>query len=86
MDETLVFHEPGGYLIPHPLAESWNGTTWTLVPTPALANTGAGLNGVSCTSPSSCMAVGEFTGIGNEMTLAEAWNGTSWSVVKTPRP
>ncbi len=56
------------------------------MPTPALANTGAGLNGVSCTSPSSCMAVGEFTGIGNEMTLAEAWNGTSWSVVKTPRP
>jgi hypothetical protein len=32
------------------------------------------------------MAVGDFTGTGNEMTLAEAWNGTAWSVVKTPRP
>jgi hypothetical protein len=35
---------------------------------------------------SSCMAVGDFTGTGNEMTLAEAWNGTAWSVVKTPHP
>jgi hypothetical protein len=32
------------------------------------------------------MAVGDFTGTGNEMTLAEAWNGTAWSVVKTPHP
>jgi hypothetical protein len=30
------------------------------------------------------MAVGDFAGIGNEMTLAEAWNGTTWSVVKMP--
>jgi hypothetical protein len=32
------------------------------------------------------MAVGDFEGIGNGMTLAEQWNGTRWSVVKTPRP
>jgi len=32
------------------------------------------------------MAVGDFAGIGNELTLAESWNGTSWSVVKTPHP
>jgi hypothetical protein len=32
------------------------------------------------------MAVGDFIGIGNGMTLAESWNGTSWKVVKTPRP
>jgi hypothetical protein len=51
-----------------------------VVATPALTNSGASLNGVSCTSTSSCMAVG------NEGTLAEAWNGTAWSVVKTPRP
>jgi hypothetical protein len=78
--ETQVFHVPGGYLIPHPFAESWNGSKWSMVATPALTNSGASLNGVSCTSTSSCMAVG------NEGTLAEAWNGTAWSVVKTPRP
>jgi hypothetical protein len=32
------------------------------------------------------MAVGDFAGIGNQLTLAKSWNGSSWSVVKTPRP
>ena len=32
------------------------------------------------------MAVGDFIGIGNELTLAESWNGTSWNVVNTPHP
>ncbi len=86
MGEAQIFHVPGGYLIPHPFAESWNGSKWSVVATPALTNSGASLNGVSCTGASSCMAVGDFTGTGNEMTLAEAWNGTAWSVVKTPRP
>jgi len=32
------------------------------------------------------MAVGDFVGLGNGMTLAEPWNGTRWSIVTTPRP
>jgi hypothetical protein len=86
--ETLVFHEPGGYLVPHPLAESWNGTTWQVAPTPALAHSGAGLNGISCTSPSSCLAVGNegFPKNPNLFTLAEQWNGTAWKFVPTPPP
>jgi hypothetical protein len=35
---------------------------------------------------SGCLAVGDFTGIGNELTLAESWNGRAWTVVKTPHP
>jgi hypothetical protein len=76
-----------------PLAEHWNGSAWTVLPTPAPRHPGGGdlLSSVSCTSstgcsPSNCMAVGDFIGIGNGMTLAEPWNGTSWKVVKTPRP
>jgi hypothetical protein len=42
------------------------------------------LFGVSCTSASRCMAVGDH---GNKLTtLTEAWNGTSWSVVDSPNP
>ena len=67
-------------------AASWNGTGWKLLPTPNPGSTSNELHGVSCTSPSRCMAVGDFAGIGNELTLAESWNGTKWSVVKTPRP
>jgi hypothetical protein len=68
------------------LAESWNGTTWSLLRAPNPGSTTNELRGVFCTSPSACMAVGDFTGIGNELTLAEFWNGTAWAVVKTPHP
>jgi hypothetical protein len=69
------------------LAEAWNGTSWGILNSPdPLGATNSGLSGVSCTSPASCMAVGDFIGTGNGMTLAESWNGTRWSVVKTPRP
>jgi hypothetical protein len=71
-----------------PLAESWNGTKWTLVSTPKLAHAGASLDGVSCTSPSSCMAVGSAGTAkdGSLSTLAESWNGTAWKALTTPPP
>jgi hypothetical protein len=86
--ESLVFSTRIGNLVEHPFAESWNGTAWTVVPTPVLAHSGAGLNGVSCTSPSSCMAVGNEGTPKNPtlFTLAESWNGTAWSFVATPAP
>jgi len=68
------------------LAEAWNGTSWTILRTPDPGSTQNELFGISCTSPSSCMAVGDFQGIGNAFTLAESWNGTRWSRVKTPHP
>ncbi|MDQ6772964.1 MAG: hypothetical protein M3024_08250, partial [Candidatus Dormibacteraeota bacterium] len=42
-----------------PVAESWNGTSWTaqLPPAPSAA-TSSQLNGVSCTSATACTAVG----------------------------
>ena len=67
------------------VAEAWDGTSWSLTGTPSPGSFGDELRGVSCV-PSSCMAVGDFTGTGNELTLAEAWNGVKWTVVKTPRP
>jgi hypothetical protein len=65
------------------LAERWNGTRWTVQPTP---NKDEGfearnsLDSVSCPSPKFCMAVGS----GSRRTLAEEWNGTRWSVITTP--
>jgi hypothetical protein len=68
------------------VAEAWNGTSWSILPSPSPGSFSDELLGVSCTSSSSCLAVGDDQGIGNLVTLSEAWNGTSWSVVKTPRP
>jgi hypothetical protein len=68
-----------------PLAESWNGTRWTVqaVPSPA-GGYGFVLNSVSCASPSACTAVGYYTSAGASKTLAERWNGTAWKIQATP--
>jgi hypothetical protein len=70
------------------LAEAWNGTSWSIQPTPNPSGAiGSGLEGVSCTSAEACIAVGySANSSGVEMTLAEAWNGTSWSIQPTPNP
>ncbi len=71
-----------------PLVESWNGTSWSIEPTPNPSGaTSSGLQGVSCTAADKCKAVGMYTlSNGNEPTLVESWNGTSWSIEPTPNP
>src|ERR1700683_584955 len=64
------------------LVESWNGTSWSVMPNPA-ATSGGVLNGVSCVSGSSCVAVGMTN---SSQTLVESWNGSAWSVVPSPDP
>jgi hypothetical protein len=69
-----------------PLAEKWNGTSWQLQSTPSPAGgTSVELNGVACTSGSSCIAVGDYQSSGGEM-LAERWNGSAWTIQSTPNP
>jgi hypothetical protein len=63
-----------------PLIEHWNGTAWTLVPSPAIRGGGT-LQGVSAAAPGSAWAVGGRGGGGG---LIEHWNGRSWTVVPTP--
>ena len=69
------------------LVETWDGTTWSIVPSP---NTGAGgvseLNSVSCPSATSCTSVGDFFTGTVSQTLVEQWNGTTWSIVASPVP
>jgi hypothetical protein len=70
------------------VAERWDGTSWSIQPTPNPTGAkGGALIGVSCTSPTACTAVGSFYDSANaEVTLAERWNGTSWTVQTTPKP
>jgi hypothetical protein len=69
-----------------PLAEHWNGATWSLLPQIQVpgAIDGAALSAVSCT-PSGCMAVGYLDANAGQYPLAEWWNGLRWSTLKTPR-
>jgi hypothetical protein len=66
-----------------PLAEFWNGTTWTVSPTPNPAGSSdAGLVSVSCASASSCTAIGNLYDLGHP--FIESWNGAKWSVHDQP--
>ncbi len=67
------------------LAESWNGSAWTIQKTAAIKESkGSVLRSVSCSSASACEAVGEYeTSAGAWLALAESWNGSSWKL-KSP--
>ena len=65
-----------------PLVESWDGSHWSVAHSPGLGLASATLNGVSCASTESCMAVGND----RSTTLAERWDGAVWSVVASRAP
>jgi hypothetical protein len=60
------------------LGESWNGTSWTIHPTPKSKQTiGSELFDVSCLSAKFCLSLGD---------LAAVWNGTAWVGKPFPVP
>jgi hypothetical protein len=67
------------------LAAQWNGTSWT---SETLAGTvSTAMNAVSCTTASSCEAVGETPGSNDEEgTVAESWNGSAWTLQSVTGP
>src|SRR5580704_1910698 len=73
-----------------PLAERWNGTTWTAQTTPT-TNSGGYLGatltaGVSCTSSSACMAAGFSYTATKSRLLGEGWNGRTWTIQSDSTP
>ena len=69
------------------LVESWNGSTWSITPSPTPSPTTlAELQAVSCVNSVSCVAVGsnENSAAGTDFSLIETWNGSVWSI--TPHP
>ncbi len=69
------------------LAMGWDGSGWTVQLAPVAPPVMSVLNGVSCTSPVRCTAVGSLTP--NQFSfpraLVERWNGLAWSIVPTAR-
>jgi phosphodiesterase/alkaline phosphatase D-like protein len=66
------------------LAESWNGSSWSVSTTPNPSGTGPELLGISCSSSSACTAVGYYLSSGISVPLVERWNGSSWTIETTP--
>jgi subtilase family protein len=83
-----------GYM---PLGETWDGSGWSITPMPVpldAAPRGNGqyelrMHGISCASPSFCVAVGEvFTDTSSEATqgVIETWDGSDWTARTLPGP
>jgi hypothetical protein len=63
------------------LAESWNGSAWTILTTPFEEGGTNTLNAVSCTSSTSCTAIG----LKGSKAIALRWNGTEWTSLAAPK-
>ena len=81
------FVSAGNWSSHYSLAEHWNGTDWTIVPTPDVPDAyDSVLTGVACAAPTDCFAVGySHTTLGTRP-LVQRWDGTSWSIIPSPNP
>ena len=80
-----LYLNSGGVAVP--LAETWNGKTWTPgTPARPKGSTGGQLDNVSCRTAKSCVAVGSYDTPAGSAALAEAWNGASWTMARPPEP
>ena len=71
-----------------PLIEHWNGTSWSVVPSPTPSGAlYSRLKSVNAVSANNIWAVGDLRlRGGGSRTLIEHWNGTSWHRVPSPNP
>lgn len=66
------------------LTEHWNGSQWSVVPSPNPSTTANRLNSVTAISTNNVWTVGNFFLNGSQsqdQTAVEHWNGSQWSIV-----
>lgn len=68
----------------HPLAEHWNGSSWSVASTPDPNGGGNLLYAVKAVSGGSVYAAGQSGTAFPSQALVEHWNGNSWKTVSTP--
>jgi hypothetical protein len=68
------------------LMEHWNGSAWSVIPSPNPGKGGDFLAGISVVNAHLAWAVGQYQNnpIDDEQALIEQWNGKAWSVVPSP--
>ena len=69
----------------HSLAEHWNGSAWSVVPTVDAGSSGNLLYAVTAVGSNSVYATGQQSGSAfPSQALTEHWNGSAWSTLATP--
>jgi hypothetical protein len=78
------YHDPttGNKALAEDFSLRWNNVS----PTPFNGVVAAGLNTVSCASPSDCVAVGVFEANTSFQLFSQHWDGTSWTSQIMPKP
>lgn len=82
------YYDSPNNTIQHTLIEQWNGTNWTVIPSPNVGAYGNMLNGITAFSVNNVWAVGSYY-INNGSSpepLVEQWNGTNWKIVSSLNP
>ncbi len=75
--------DPGGP-VQHTLIERWDGSQWSIVPSPNVGSMANRLYGIAVVSPDDVWAVGNSYDGTPDRTLVLHWNGTQWSVIPSP--
>ncbi len=68
------------------LAEHWDGTAWTVVPSPDVAGLNNQLYAVRADSATDIWTVGESFATGTDQPLILHWDGHTWAQVASPNP
>jgi hypothetical protein len=76
-DAWAVGYYTDGSQVDHPLTLHWDGTAWSVIPSPELAGSSNHLNNVVALAPNDAWAVG---GTQDTRNLSLHWDGTAWSV------
>ncbi|GHO91179.1 hypothetical protein KSF_012270 [Reticulibacter mediterranei] len=67
------------------LTEHWNGSTWSVIPSPNSSTNNNALFSVVVTAKNNVFAVGSSNDqTGNTRTLIEHWNGSTWNILPSP--
>ena len=86
-DAWAVGSDTGSSGLSQTLAEHWDGSAWTVVPSPDVAGLNNQLDGVRAVSAADVWAVGvSFVDGGEERTLILHWDGHTWRQVTSPSP
>lgn len=86
-DVWVVGDQEGSDHVFRTLAEHWDGSSWTVVPTPDPGSSGDHLYAVDAVSADNVWAAGQqLGGDSPDQGLVEHWDGHTWSVVPVPTP
>lgn len=68
----------------HTLTEHWDGTAWSIIPSPRVAGGNSVLLAVAAPAAANAWAVGYTVAVTTSHPLIEHWDGTAWAIIPSP--